>query len=151
MVFGMSEPRTPCIYHDELSQNIKDLRADVTKIRECMIAGELKQSFEREDAEKIALELGALVVELKKTKQEFSKEIYEMRLLLSKEYVEKVDVDNFQANVIKTLDNLNNKIDESNRQLRIDMRTTFWKMVGTSIALGGLMVSVFSAIMNLFP
>lgn len=155
------QPMEPCVYHEELSQDIKSLKEDVTKIREWMVADELKQTFSEADITKVTEELNRLVCELKKTRQDFSKEIYELKLVLSKEYTGKEDLGNFEKEVGKVLERLNTKIDEGyvalakkidvgDQKIKDDMKGTFWKIVMASIAFGGFLVSVIVAVLNFF-
>lgn len=155
------QPMEPCVYHEELSQDIKSLKEDVAKIREWMVADELKQSFSEADMTKVTEELNRLVCELKKTRQDFSKEIYELKLVLSKEYTVKEDLGSFATDIGNTLEKLNKKIDEGyavlekkidvgDQKIKDGMKGTFWKIVMASIAFGGFLVSVIVAILNFF-
>jgi hypothetical protein len=155
------QPMEPCVYHEELSQDIKSLKEDATKIREWMVADELKQTFSEADVTKVTEELNRLVCELKKTRQDFSKEIYELKLVLSKEYIGKEDLGNFEKEVGKVLERLNTKIDEGyvalaekidvgDQKIKDDMKGTFWKIVMASIAFGGFLVSVIVAVLDFF-
>lgn len=145
--------REPCAHYKGIRDTLKILQDDMKKISEWMIADELKQTFHEEGLVALTDELSVLVTELKETKQDFNKELFELRLALSKEYVVKSEGKAFEMEVVETLEKLNNKIDASNKTLqdkiedndkkiREDMKASFWKGLTAAIGIGGLLATL---------
>jgi len=139
-------------------KDFKDLKTSIGDLRTALT--ELKR-ITRDDVTELKGNMKILIDELKQSQADFTKEIHEIHMILAQDYVNRNGFFKFSDNMVGTLDKLNDKIDQSCIDIRREIqdenektenkiiKMIFW-LVGSSIALGGVIVAIFHLFTKIF-
>ncbi len=142
-----------------IKKDIQELKSTIEELRDLQIEGDKKLALSEKDIQTLRTDMDALVGELRKTRTELKQDVHELKLLLAEDYVKREGFMKFSDKMVETLDKLNSKIDDGNKEMykcivegdadvKNSIGRAFWKVVGACIALGGVLVTALKALVD---
>ena len=143
----------------DIKRDIAELKEAVLGFRTWQVEDDKKQALSEKDIETLRTGMDALVGELRETRTELKQDVYELKLLLAEDYVKREGFMKFSDKMVETLEKLNTKIDDGNKEMykcivegdadvKNSIGRAFWKVVGACIALGGVLVAALKALVD---
>lgn len=142
-----------------IKKDIQELKATIEELRDLQIEDDKKLALSEKDIQTLRTGMDALVGELRETRTELKQDVHELKLLLAEDYVKREGFMKFSDKMVETLDKLNSKIDDGNKEMykcivegdadvKNSIGRAFWKVVGACIALGGVLVAALKALVD---
>lgn len=142
-----------------IKKDIQELKSTIEELRDLQIEGDKKLALSEKDIQTLRTDMDALVGELRETRTELKQDVHELKLLLAEDYVKREGFMKFSDKMVETLDKLNSKIDDGNKEMykcivegdadvKNSIERAFWKVVGACIALGGVLVAALKALVD---
>jgi soluble cytochrome b562 len=149
--------RDVCLH--DIKSNLEELKAVVLDLKKWQAEDDKKQALSEKDIETLRTGMDALVGELRETRTELKQDVHELKLLLAEDYVKREGFMKFSDKMVETLEKLSTKIDDGNKEMykcivegdadvKNSIGRAFWKVVGTCIALGGVLVAALKALVD---
>lgn len=142
-----------------IKKDIQELKATIEELRDLQIEDDKKLALSEKDIQTLRTGMDALVGELRETRTELKQDVHELKLLLAEDYVKREGFMKFSDKMVETLDKLNSKIDDGNKEMykcivegdadvKNSIGRAFWKVVGACTALGGVLVAALKALVD---
>jgi hypothetical protein len=100
-----------------IKKDIQELKATIEELRDLQIEDDKKLALSEKDIQTLRTGMDALVGELRETRTELKQDVHELKLLLAEDYVKREGFMKFSDKMVETLDKLNSKIDDGNKEM----------------------------------